>query len=257
MDARVGLVIPTLGKRPDLLRLTLESIRHQSESVRIVMVAPASADLYDLAREWQVELLEDPGGLVLSINAGMEKLLEDSSLLYVGWLNDDDLLEPDSMASVVDTLERSPKAAVAFGACRYIDQSGRELFVSRAGKMAPKILPWGPDLIPQPGMLVRAAAWKSVGGLDPAYRLAFDLDLLLRLRSWGSLEYTGTVVSSFRWHPESLTVEDRSKNLEESERAKRAAIPKHLRGAAWLWERPVRLAIRVAASRVNKQARQN
>ena len=55
---------------------------------------------------------------------------------------------------------------VAFGACRYIDPQGRELWISKAGPWAPRVLKWGPDLIPQPGMLVRRSAWSAVGGLD-------------------------------------------------------------------------------------------
>ena len=96
--------------------------------------------------------------------------------------------------------------------------------------------------------------WKSVGGVDESYRFAFDLDLLLRLRKLGPLVDTGTIVSSFRWHADSLTVGDRTTNLQESERAKRAALSPNTRKMAWLWERPVRGATRIAAWEVSRRA---
>ena len=248
-------MVPTLGERPQLLEQALESIRSQPLAVRVVIVAPEGDDrLRDIARQVEATLLPDPGGLGASINAGLEYCLADSNVEFVGWLNDDDLLEPDSMVSVVDALDDNPNAVVAFGACRYIDERGKELFVSKAGRWAPRILPWGPDLIPQPGMLVRSWAWRQVGGLDPSYRLAFDLDLLLRLRVLGRLQYVGRIVSSFRWHSDSLTVDGRERNLVESEKAKRQALPRFIRPLAPAWDLPVRWAIKAAASRVNSQS---
>lgn len=225
--------------------------------MQIVLVAPVSAaEARDAAHKWGAEVISDPGGLVSALNAGVAHLMAWDAVEYVGWLNDDDLLEPHSMDSVIKTLDEDPSAVVAFGSCRYIDHTGNELFVSKAGSLAPLILPWGPDLIPQPGMLVRSSAWNRVGGLDPSYELAFDLDLLLKLRKIGKLAYTGTVVSSFRWHPDSLTVEGRAQNLQESERAKRSALSVPWRRLAPLWEPAVRSAIKVAAQRVNRQAKQ-
>ena len=257
-SARVALVIPTLGERPELMERALDSIRQQSMPVRVVIVAPPTSEaVADIARRWDATLLADPGGLVVSINAGIDECLSDSGVEFVGWLNDDDLLEPGSMSAVVASLDQDPRSVVAFGACRYIDADGNELFLSKAGKVAPFILPWGPDLIPQPGMLVRATAWREVGGLDPKYRLAFDLDLLLRLSKRGRLRYAGCIVSSFRWHPDSLTVEDRELNLQESQVAKRSALMPVVCAFAPLWELPVRVAIRQAAKRVNSRVREN
>jgi GT2 family glycosyltransferase len=104
-------------------------------------------------------------------------------------------------------------------------------------------------------MLIRASAWDRVGGLDPSFDLAFDLDLLLRLKKIGPLIDTGMTVSSFRWHADSLTVDDRAKNISESERAKRAALSSGARKVAWVWELPVRVATRLAAREVQRRAR--
>ena len=219
----------------------------------IVMVAPLEAPgVREAAERHGAALVPDPGSLPKAINAGAATAAPHHR--YLNWLNDDDELEPGSLEATTAALERDPQAVVAFGACRYVDEDGRQLWLSRAGSWGPRILAWGPDLIPQPGMLVRRSAWEAVGGLDESYRLAFDLDLLLRLKRIGRLVDTGSIVSSFRWHADSLTVDDRTTNLVESERAKRQALPRSIRPLAPLWERPLRLAIRAAAARVSARA---
>ncbi len=251
--ARVLLIIATLGQRPTFLIQTIASIKAQAVPVDLVIVGPQdNEDLHQLAAEHEIPILPDPGSLPKAINLGAAQLQKHHE--YLNWLNDDDLLEPETLHTVIQVLEQNPKATVAFGHCRYIDTEGNELWVSKAGKLAPHILPWGPDLIPQPGMLVRAQAWKAVGGIDTTYDLAFDLDLLLRLKKLGPLVSVNHIVSSFRWHPDSLTVDDRTKNLQESERAKHAALPKVLKPVSPLWDAPVRWAIRQAANRVTSRA---
>lgn len=244
----------TLGRRAGYLEQTLTSIRDQSVRAEIIIVAPRDAPgIASQAERFGARLIADPGSLPKAINLGVSEGLD--SHTYVNWLNDDDLLEPGSLAATTEALAANPEAVLAFGACRYIDDRGRELWVSKAGPWAPRILKWGPDLIPQPGMLIRADAWQRVGGLDTSYRLAFDLDLLLRLQRIGRLVDTGAIVSSFRWHADSLTVDDRNTNLAESERAKRAALGPVARRLSWTWEGPVRVATRLAAHEVNRRAR--
>jgi GT2 family glycosyltransferase len=251
-QARVLLVVPTLGQRITYLYDTLSSIAAQDLPTDVVLVAPLTPEIQGLAEQFNAQVLPDPGSQPKAINAGMR--LAQPNHEYVNWLGDDDLLEPGSLACTTRALDTNPEAVVAYGACRYINESNQELWVSKAGPWATRILAWGPDLIPQPGMLVRRSAWERVGGVDESYRFAFDLDLLLRLKTVGALIDVGQVVSSFRWHAESLTVSDRATNLAESERAKRTALSPRARQFAWLWEAPVRIATRVAAREVNRRA---
>jgi len=254
VDSRVLIVVPTLGKRIDHLNSCLNSIATQSVTAEIVVVSPVTNAVQTVAEKFSARIIADPGSQTKAINAGVEFALKSGSFEFVNWLGDDDLLEPDSLRTTTTALDSNPAATVAYGACRYIDERDQELWVSSAGKWAHRVLGWGPDLIPQPGMLVRMNAWQSVGGVDESYRFAFDLDLLLKLKKLGNLVDTGTIVSSFRWHADSLTVGDRTTNLQESERAKRTALSPNTRKIAWLWERPVRGATRIAAWEVSRRA---
>lgn len=246
-------MVPTLGRRIAYLRQCLDSIRSQRVPIDIILVAPSdSHEVRQLAGAQGVTVVPDPGGLAAAINAGVAA--GGDRYEFVNWLGDDDALEPDTVHYVMEVLDRRPEAVVAYGACRYIDAEGRELWISKAGPWAPRILAWGPDLIPQPGMLIRGHAWRKVGGLDEGMRFAFDLDLLLKLKGLGHLADVDRVVSNFRWHGDSLTVADRTTSLEESELARRRALSPRARRMAWMWERPVRLATRLAAREVSRRA---
>ncbi len=253
-DPRVLIVVPTLGSRAGLLEQCLASIRSQDVPVSIVLVAPTGNQMVaELAARFDARTIADPGSLAGAINVGA--LAADEHHEYINWIGDDDLLEPGSLAATVSALDADASAVLAYGACRYIDEDGKELWISRAGKWAPRILKWGPDLIPQPGMLVRRTAWLQVGGLDESFRFAFDLDLLLKIQRLGGFVDVGRVVSSFRWHGDSLTVGDRSTSLHESEVARRHALSPTARRLAWAWEGPVRLATRAAAAELHRRAR--
>ena len=253
MASEVLIVIPTLGQRLDYLQETLISIREQSVSADITVVLPLGAEqARSLAEEFDCQIVDDPGSLPAAINAGVRTAGEHHK--YVNWLGDDDLLTSNSLQRTTERLENNPNAVLAYGACQYIDDSGNKLWVSRAGKWADRILSWGPDLIPQPGMLVRLNAWNQVSGVDESLSHAFDLDLLLKLKELGAFESVPDVVSCFRWHPDSLTVSDRSKSLDESEAIKRRYLSSSQQRLKWLWEKPVRGATRIAATRLNKRA---
>lgn len=254
-EPRILMIVPTLGTRIDFLRQSLQSISSQDTQADIVVVCPIEAtEARHLAEQHRATIIDDPGSLPKAINAGASQLQQRHE--FINWLGDDDLLEPGSLTTTTTILDSHPQATVAFGACRYIDEHNQELWISRAGQWAPRILGWGPDLIPQPGMLVRANAWKAVNGVDESLHMAFDLDLLLKLKQLGSLVGTTKVVSAFRWHTTSMTASDRSKNLDESEVVKRRHLSPIQNKVKWTWERPVRIATRVAANHVHRRARE-
>ena len=253
---RVLLIVPTLGRRMDFLEQTLASIRAQSVPADIVAIVPRDAlPARELLARFDARILDDPGSLPGAVNLGASALTPEHA--YLNWLGDDDLLEPDALRLTTQALDAHPDATVAFGSCRYIDDLGGTLWVNRVGRLAPHVLSWGPDLVPQPGMLVRASAWQAVGGVDEQLSMAFDLDLLLKLRSLGPFASVGAVVSSFRWHADSLTTANRDRNLDETEQVRRRHLGPAARRMAWIWERPVRGMTWLAVHAVNRRARRH
>jgi hypothetical protein len=254
MQSKVLMVIPTLGDRIELLRETLHSIRDQQPTAPdLVVVCPAkNTAARALAAEFGAAWADDPRGLSAAVNVGFG--LAQPQHRYLTWMGDDDLLRPGSLAASTAALEADAGAVLAYGYCDYIDDQGRTIFTSRAGRLAPWIMTWGPNLVPLPGMLFRRTALEAVGGFDEQLKYAMDLDVLLKLRKKGSFANTRATLAAFRWHSSSTTVANRTVSLNEAQAVKRRHLPPLVRPLAPLWEYPVRLATYAAAKRVSAKA---
>lgn len=249
--SRVLIVIPTIGQRLDLLRQTLQSLVNQKpEKPDIVVVCPKKKiEIRKLAREFGAMLADDPGSLSSALNAGFA--LAKPWHEYGSWMGDDDLLRPGSLAITTSALDSNLQAVAAFGYCDYIDDKGKTLFTSRAGRHAPWLMRWGPNLVPLPGILYRLSAARKAGSYDNSLKYAMDLDMWLRLRKEGEFLNTRKTLGAFRWHPSSTTVANRRASLQEAEMIKRRYMPKYIRAVAPIWEGPVRFATHLAVRRVN------
>lgn len=252
---RVLVVVPTLGDRLSFLRETLESVDEQRRDVELTLVVvspPNATEARELATSFGAVLVDDPrAGISAAINRGIQSA--DGERFYA-WLGDDDCFRPGGLRALRDLLEEDPRAVVAYGGCDYIDPQGRTLWVSAAGRLAAQILPWGPNLIPNPAAMIRLEALRAVGGFDEGLKLAMDLDMFLALRRRGRLRATKRVVAAFRWHPDSLTVANRRASSREAEAVRSRYLPAWLRPFAPIWHAPVRWASAVAASRVSARA---
>jgi hypothetical protein len=255
LSHRVGIVVPTLGTRKEYLLECLRSIREAGNadaSAHVVIVAPESFDCSELISQGLVHgTVCDPGeGLAGAINAGFTSMPE--SVEYINWLGDDDLLAAKSLDFTYSFLDKNPDSLMSFGACDYIDASGEVVWTNRSGSFAVKLLRFGPDLIPQPGSLFRRSAFWQVGGLDTSYKWAFDFDLFIKISKIGGVSYLSKTLASFRWHPESLSVEFRKMSVAEASRVRVSHLPTFLKPISFVWEHPVRLATLIAGNRLTK-----
>jgi secreted protein with Ig-like and vWFA domain len=91
VNSSVGIVVPTLGTRPDYLRQSLTSIRAAGRSL-IHIVAPSSVDFASVIEPDLFDaVIDDPGlGLAAAIDVGMHSFPD--SVVFVNWLGDDDEL---------------------------------------------------------------------------------------------------------------------------------------------------------------------
>jgi GT2 family glycosyltransferase len=248
----VLFVVPTLGRRPDLLRSCLESIRAQDlPTLDLVAVAPPGLGVEETVASYGGRFVPDPahGGLSGALNAGLRAA--SAGTAYFTWLGDDDLLSPGSLATTTRILDDDPGAVLAYGWCDYIDEEGRVVFHSRAGALAARILGWGPNLIPQPGCLMRHDAVVGVGGLDETVRMAMDLDLFLRLRDRGRFVAVARTLASFRWHPDSATVGQERLSMEESDQLRMKYMQPWAARTYRVLRWPGRLALWLAKRRVD------
>ena len=258
MDAvnapQIGIVVPTLGTRPDYLIQALRSIRGAG-NCHIVVVAPEPESIRtNYPPELIDQIVQDPkSGLAEAINLGMRSL--PSSVQYANWLGDDDLLSPNSLHDSSRVLELSPSTVCVYGGCSYIGPNGRVLWVNHSGKYASWLMRFGPQMIPQPGSLFRLKAFNEVGGLNSEYKWAFDLDLLMKFSQIGNLKYIPKVLSSFRWHDASLSVGGRSGSVQEASEIRKKQLPKLIRSVSPVWELLLKKIILFAGAILSKRSK--
>ena len=214
---RVGIVVPTLGTRPEYLRECVDSL--SQEKVYIALVGPATA-LKEF-EELPIDLVIHDVGLSLpeAINKAVAELPSDID--YISWLGDDDRIASGSIDIQTSIMDKNLDIVATYGQCQYVDSNGDPLLLQKSGQFATKLITWGPNLVPQPGGLFRRSVWVQLGGLDTSFKQAFDTDIFLRALFVGQVRYVPKVVSHYRWHDEALSVRRRWLSIQESSRARR------------------------------------
>ena len=254
MTPRVLMIVPTLGRRMAYLEHCLASIAAQDVATDLVVVGPATPELEEITRRHGGRLLADPErGMCAALNAGFGSAVPGTP--YVAWLGDDDVLTDGSLAATTAALDADPGASMVYGWCDYIDDEGAVVFANRAGRMAGRTITFAPNLVPQPGSLMRLPEVLRVGGVDERLTFSMDLDLFLRLRRRGHLLALQQTLACFRWHVDSVTVASEGASAEEADRVRMRYLPAPVAALYRLGRWPGRWALRLVKWRVRRQAR--
>jgi len=255
---RVGIVVPTIGGRPEYLPLALQSIRNAGGNAYILLIAPESFAAQQFLDTGLIdEFLPEPANvsgaanLAAKINVGLRALPAD--IKYFNWLGDDDLLTPGSLDMSLARIQMHDHPVLVFGGCEYINPEGERIWDMPAGQWNVPLLRFGPQLLPQPGALYSRAAFEQLGGLSNKFGWAFDFNLFLGLSTIGKCVYLPHTLAKFRWHPGSLSVSKRRHSVREASAVRRSYLPTWLRPISPLWEWPVMQATYLAGVRVSKK----
>jgi glycosyltransferase involved in cell wall biosynthesis len=198
------------------LEETLRSVISQKESgvdLEYIVIDGGSADdslkIIERYQEGISQIIsESDRGPVSAINKGLRL----ASGEVVAWLNADDRYHPGALKRVAETMAAHPEGALCFGACRIIDESGREIrrgitrfkeaFFPLSSRFTIQCL----NYISQPAMFFRRSAVEAAGCLREDMVAAWDYDFILRLwRRGGAAHVPGTPLADFRWHPGSIS----------------------------------------------------
>jgi GT2 family glycosyltransferase len=243
----VGVVVPTIGERPQYLDITLKSIREAGDSY-IVLVGRKGFDASSYQNSGLIDLYIDEldTSVPNKINQGFRALPE--NIEYITWIGDDDLLAPGSLNVAVSALTKPEKPVLVFGHCQYIDSEGNDVLVKRTGSWAVPLLRFGPQLIPQPSAVFRRDAFERVGGLSDKFEFAFDFELFLKLSKLGKAIFVDQILSSHRWHATSLTYSRRWDSVKEASAVRASNLSSLLRVLSFLWEIPIMLITYLAGN---------
>ncbi len=121
-DPIITLIIPTYN-RPDLLRRSVDSVLAQSFGRFEIIVVNDGGELPILTKDPRITIVshEHNRGLAASRNTGIER----AQGLFVGYLDDDDVLLPDHFSLLLDSVESSGASVVYANAIRRWEIDGR------------------------------------------------------------------------------------------------------------------------------------
>jgi GT2 family glycosyltransferase len=243
----VGVVVPTIGERPQYLESTLKSIREAGECF-IVLVGRKGFDASSYQKAGLVDLYIDEveTSVPNKINQGFRALPE--NIEYITWIGDDDLLSTGAVGVAVQALEKPEKPVLVYGHCQYIDSDGKNVLVKRSGRWAVPLLRFGPQLIPQPSAFFRRDGFEKVGGLSDKFKFAFDFDLFLKLTNLGKAVFIDQILSSHRWHATSLTYSRRWESVREASKVRVSNLVPAIRLFSFVWELPIQLVTYLAGT---------
>jgi GT2 family glycosyltransferase len=243
----VGVVVPTIGERPQYLESTLKSIREAGESF-VVLVGRKGFDASSFQKAGLVDIYVDEveSSVPNKINQGFRALPE--TIEYITWIGDDDLLAPGGLGIAIKALEKPEKPLLVYGHCQYIDSDGKDVLVKRSGSWAVPLLRFGPQLIPQPSAFFRRDAFEKVGGLSDKFQFAFDFDLFLKLTNLGKAVFIDQILSSHRWHATSLTYSRRWESVREASKVRVSNLSPVIRLISFVWELPIQLVTYLAGT---------
>lgn len=202
----VSIVIPTFNRAAYLADAIDSVLAQDYPRIELIVVDDGSTDdtasvLRRHAGRCRCERQENLGQSQ-AINRGWA--LSRGELL--GYLGDDDLLQPGAIRAAVDALAARPDAVMAYGDYVMIDAASRPF---RLVRLRPRtFLEMARDLrvTPGPGALQRREAALAAGPWESSLTLAPDVDFYLRLGLRGAFVHVPRVQGRLRVHASSTNV---------------------------------------------------
>jgi glycosyltransferase involved in cell wall biosynthesis len=252
MKPSINIIVPAFnGSR--FLGMTLESVLSQTlGDFELILVDDGSTDSTRqmaqayAARDARVRVIsQENRGVAAARNRGLAE--SDSRAPYVLFLDQDDLLEPDALARLVDAAEADPASVGAHGRIAVIgagserpeeadefERIARERPIVTTDGLIGALPPDAPTTLESaavynplrtPGVaLLKRSALETAGGFDAATEPADDWDLWLRLTRIGHLTFVDAVTLRYRLHGANASKIQARQMLAAERRVRRKAL---------------------------------
>jgi glycosyltransferase involved in cell wall biosynthesis len=208
------IIVATLGER-NTLKQTLKSIVVQNITdleVKIVIPSRKRDYLNQIATEANLknyQIIEDEGkGLSAAINQGFSS---EGEFEFFGWINDDDELTTNSLIRSINFLISNSNKNAVIGSLGYLSSRSNKIMTNKISKINLIVSKIGPNIIPQPGSLIRKSAVSNQRLLNEKYKYAMDLDMWLRILRYGQIGIIRENQALMNWHSDSITISNRKK----------------------------------------------
>jgi GT2 family glycosyltransferase len=181
----ISIIVPVYNVKPEWLKQAIESVQTQSyQKWQLCIADDCSTDprLQDILKQAgkdderiQVRFLEKNSGIAGASNVALSMAAGD----FVGLLDNDDILAPNALSWVVETLQAEPDAD-----CLYSDE---DKITEKGKRYEPFFKPdWSPDTLRSYNYfchftVMRRSLVEQVGGFRSGFDGSQDYDLFLRV----------------------------------------------------------------------------
>lgn len=210
------IIVPTLNSMPSL-RMTLESLRPLKERGATVIIVDSFStdDTIDVCRKFTDRILSFPkGNMYAAINAGLQA----ADTEWVGYINSDDLVYPDTIIEAIKT--HAGDSDLIYGNLDFIDYYGRFLhaFIMPPPEDIIPIASFAINPIPPQGTVFRRSVYEGLQGFDSQFRLAGDFDFFIRatLNGFRINKMNFPTIAAFRLHKNQLSQQHMSAHFREA-----------------------------------------
>lgn len=123
------------------------------------------------------------------------------------WINSDDMLKPNALKVVAQSLKNRLEPAWLVGACEFISSEGSHIVNKYPGDITfESTLVWTKNSFPQPAVFWNRAMWEATGGrLDENLHYAMDFNLWLSMAKVAKPSITQEVLGVNRCQKDSKT----------------------------------------------------
>ncbi len=232
---RISVITPSF-QQANYLEQTLRSVldQHYPNLEYIVMDGGSTDGSKSILERYSDRLAwwcsAPDGGQADAIGKGFARATGD----ILCWLNSDDLLLPGSLGLVGRYFREHPDTEAVSGGAFVIDAAGTPnaraygSYTLGVPSTFDRFRFFGQEGVFQQATFWRREAYEAVGGIDPSFQFAMDLDLFTRLARRRRFGWMPRMLACFRLHEECKSM--RQQNVRESEVAVYRA--KYLAGAA-------------------------
>lgn len=218
--AKISIVTPSFNQA-SYIEETLRSVSEQQYPfLEHLVIDGASTDgtveilkHYSALPEWKhLRWISEPDrGQSDAINKGFRMATGD----IIGWLNSDDLYEPNCLSIVSEFFSTNEDVDFVYGDYLIVDKAGKMLIVKKEIDFDWDIMLCGLNYIAQPNVFFRRRVFDAVGYLNDSLHYVMDYEFWLRAASKGlRFQHVPAAFAACRWHLDAKTV-SRNPKIEE------------------------------------------
>ena len=198
----VSIVTPSYNQAR-YLEATIQSVLAQDYArIEYIVMDGASSDgSVEIIKKYESRLAywtsEKDNGQADAINKGLSRANGE----ILAWLNSDDFYLPNTISAAVKIFEENPDVVMLYGDMLAVDEHGKTINLLKYRQLSLEDLLCF-QIIGQPAVFFRRAAYEKTGGLDTTFHFLLDHHLWIRLAQQGKILHVPQTWAAARYHAE-------------------------------------------------------